>query len=71
MEGDRSRAVQGLLFTVLLGAYFSYLQAGEYYEASFSISDGAYGSTFFVATGFHGLHVFIGRTFLTVCLIRA
>nr|DBA44262.1 TPA_asm: cytochrome c oxidase subunit III [Peltospira delicata] len=71
MQGDRPGAVQGLLFTVLLGAYFSYLQAGEYYEASFSISDGAYGSTFFVATGFHGLHVLIGSTFLTVCLIRA
>nr|UWT52295.1 cytochrome c oxidase subunit III [Neomphalidae sp. Hatoma] len=71
MEGNRPSAVQGLLFTVLLGAYFSYLQAGEYYEASFSISDGAYGSTFFVATGFHGLHVLIGSTFLTVCLVRA
>jgi cytochrome c oxidase subunit 3 len=42
----------------------------EYYEASFTIADGVYGSTFFVATGFHGLHVLIGRTFLTVCLIR-
>nr|YP_010535883.1 cytochrome c oxidase subunit III [Nodopelta heminoda]UYB79121.1 cytochrome c oxidase subunit III [Nodopelta heminoda] len=71
MQGDRPGAVQGLLFTVLLGVYFTYLQAGEYYEASFSISDGAYGSTFFVATGFHGLHVLIGSTFLTVCLIRA
>nr|YP_010272289.1 cytochrome c oxidase subunit III [Gigantopelta aegis]UKE79916.1 cytochrome c oxidase subunit III [Gigantopelta aegis] len=70
MEGDRPGAIQALLFTVLLGAYFSYLQAGEYYETSFSISDGAYGSIFFVATGFHGLHVLIGSTFLTVCLIR-
>ena len=71
IQGNRPRAIQGLLFTVLLGAYFTYLQAGEYYEASFSISDGAYGSTFFVATGFHGLHVLIGTTFLAICLIRA
>nr|DBA44249.1 TPA_asm: cytochrome c oxidase subunit III [Pachydermia laevis] len=71
MQGDRPSTVQGLLFTVLLGTYFTYLQAGEYYEASFSISDGAYGSTFFVATGFHGLHVLIGSTFLIICLIRA
>nr|DBA44223.1 TPA_asm: cytochrome c oxidase subunit III [Cyathermia naticoides] len=71
MESDRTSAIQGLLFTVMLGGYFSYLQAGEYYETSFSISDGAYGSIFFVATGFHGLHVMIGSMFLTVCLIRA
>jgi len=42
----------------------------EYYEAPFAISDSVYGSTFFVATGFHGLHVIIGTTFLAVCLVR-
>lgn len=42
----------------------------EYLEASFSLSDGVYGTTFFVATGFHGLHVLIGRTFLIVCFVR-
>lgn len=42
----------------------------EYYEAPFAISDSVYGSTFFVATGFHGLHVIIGTTFLAVCLAR-
>jgi cytochrome c oxidase subunit 3 len=47
------------------------LQAGEYIEASFTIADRVYGSTFFVATGFHGAHVLIGSTFLIVCLIRA
>lgn len=70
MEGDRSGGLQGLLATVILGVYFTILQAGEYYEAPFTISDGAYGSTFFVATGFHGLHVLIGTTFLIVCLAR-
>jgi cytochrome c oxidase subunit 3 len=71
MEGNRKRVIQGLFLTIILGAYFTLLQAGEYYETSFSIRDGTYGSTFFVATGFHGLHVLIGTTFLTVCLFRA
>jgi cytochrome c oxidase subunit 3 len=56
--------------TVILGFYFTALQALEYHEASFSISDAVYGSTFFVATGFHGLHVIIGTVFLAVCLVR-
>jgi len=56
--------------TIVLGFYFTYLQAWEYYEAPFTISDGAYGSTFFVATGFHGLHVLIGSSFLFICLLR-
>ncbi len=62
--------IQGLSLTVLLGVYFTVLQAGEYYEAPFTLADGAYGSTFFVATGFHGLHVLIGTSFLLVCLFR-
>nr|YP_010865895.1 cytochrome c oxidase subunit III [Cerapanorpa byersi]YP_010865973.1 cytochrome c oxidase subunit III [Cerapanorpa dubia]WGT92103.1 cytochrome c oxidase subunit 3 [Cerapanorpa byersi]WGT92245.1 cytochrome c oxidase subunit 3 [Cerapanorpa nanwutaina]WGT92258.1 cytochrome c oxidase subunit 3 [Cerapanorpa dubia] len=70
MEGNHSQAFQGLLLTVILGVYFSILQGYEYMEASFTISDSVYGSTFFMATGFHGLHVIIGTTFLLVCLIR-
>ena len=54
----------GLFFTVLLGLYFTFLQAAEYLGCR------VYGTTFFVATGFHGLHVTIGRTFLLVCLVR-
>jgi cytochrome c oxidase subunit 3 len=42
----------------------------EYWEASFSISDSVYGSTFFLATGFHGFHVIIGTSFIIVCLSR-
>lgn len=63
-------ALKALIITVLLGAWFSLLQAYEYVEAPFSIADRVYGSTFFVATGFHGLHVLIGTTFLIICLLR-
>nr|YP_009774842.1 cytochrome c oxidase subunit III [Lepisma saccharinum]QJA14865.1 cytochrome c oxidase subunit III [Lepisma saccharinum] len=70
MEANHSQTTQALLITVALGMYFTALQALEYYEAPFTISDAVYGSTFFVATGFHGLHVIIGSTFLLVCLMR-
>nr|YP_009185936.1 cytochrome c oxidase subunit III [Rugilus geniculatus]ALO70860.1 cytochrome c oxidase subunit 3 [Rugilus geniculatus] len=70
MENDFKQTTQGLLMTVLLGIYFSILQGYEYMEAPFSIADSAYGSSFFMATGFHGLHVIIGTTFLLICLIR-
>lgn len=70
IENKFTQAFQGLLLTVILGGYFTLLQAIEYIEASFSIADSSYGSTFFVATGFHGLHVIIGSTFLLVCLYR-
>nr|UBA17460.1 cytochrome c oxidase subunit III [Phryganistria guangxiensis] len=61
---------QSLLITILLGLYFTMLQAYEYIEAPFTISDSVYGSTFFMATGFHGLHVIVGTTFLITCLSR-
>ena len=70
IEGNLRETSQALIFTVGLGGYFTYLQGLEYYEASFSIADRIYGSTFFVATGFHGLHVLIGSTFLIVILYR-
>nr|WKU84020.1 cytochrome c oxidase subunit III [Nuntianus cubanus] len=70
MSGNFSQTTQGLFFTVLLGIYFTILQAYEYIEAPFTISDAVYGSTFFMATGFHGIHVLIGTTFLLICLIR-
>lgn len=70
IEGNHSQTTQGLFFTILLGIYFSILQAYEYIEAPFTIADTVYGSIFYVATGFHGLHVLIGTTFLLICLIR-
>nr|UYL27228.1 cytochrome c oxidase subunit III [Alectorobius spheniscus] len=59
-----------LILTVILGVLFTTLQAWEYYQAPFSISDSIFGSTFFMSTGFHGLHVIIGTTFLTIALFR-
>lgn len=70
ISGDRSGAIIGLSLTVFLALIFTALQGLEYYEAPFTIADGIYGTTFFLATGFHGLHVIIGTIFLTVCLIR-
>ena len=67
---NRNHILQALFITIALGVYFTLLQASEYYEAPFTISDGVYDSTFFVATRFHGLHVIIGSTFLTVCFFR-
>lgn len=70
IEKNYSQSLHGILLTVILGLYFTALQGFEYKEASFSISDSVYGSTFFIATGFHGLHVIIGTSFLIVCLFR-
>lgn len=70
IAGDHAKASFGLLITILIGFYFTCLQALEYWEASFRIADRVYGSTFFVATGFHGLHVIVGSLFLLVCFIR-
>ena len=70
IERNHTQAIQSLFFTILLGIYFSILQAYEYIESPFTIADGIYGSTFFIATGFHGLHVLIGTTFLLICLLR-
>lgn len=70
ISGDRRETIVGLIVTVLLGIVFTALQGMEYYEAPFTIADSVYGSTFYVATGFHGLHVLIGTTFLIVSLVR-
>ena len=68
--GNFSQTKIGLIITVVLGVYFTILQALEYFEASFTFADRIYGSTFFIATGFHGLHVLIGTLFLIVILFR-
>jgi len=53
-----------------LALFFTFSQGLEYVSAAVCISDGVYGSTFYVMTGFHGFHVIVGTIFLTVCFIR-
>ena len=73
-ENDQQTAFKALLITVLLGLTFTGFQVLEYVEqihAGFTLQDGMFGSSFYMATGFHGLHVQIGTIFLLVCTIRA
>ncbi len=77
-QGDRKGAKIGLLLTVLLGVLFTSIQAYEYHHIishhlffnENAANAGLYGSSFFMATGFHGFHVLIGTIFLAICLIR-
>jgi cytochrome c oxidase subunit 3 len=68
--GNKVEATWSLLLTIILAIIFTGFQAFEYTTANFNITDGIYGSTFYMATGFHGFHVFIGTVILIVCLIR-
>ena len=74
-KGNRNQLIAGLFLTVALGAIFVYLQAYEYGHAytdlNLKLSSGIYGSTFFMLTGFHGLHVTIGAIMLLVILLRS
>lgn len=60
----------GLFFTILLAIQFTFYQIDEYIGSYFALSDGVYGTTFYMATGLHGLHVIIGTIFLIICAIR-
>jgi len=70
LEDDRKGFIQGLTLTVILGFFFTLLQAYEYHHATFTYSGHIYGAVFYMATGFHGFHVIIGTIFLAVCLWR-
>ncbi len=73
-KNDRSHLILGLVFTILLGLTFVTLQAMEYghaySELNLKLTTGVFGSTFFLLTGFHGFHVSLGLTMLTVILFR-
>ncbi|MBC33662.1 MAG: cytochrome c oxidase subunit 3 [Rickettsiales bacterium] len=69
-SNDRKKFLIFLFLTIILGVIFTALQAYEYKVATFSIDEGIYQSTFYMATGFHGVHVVIGTIFLLVCFIR-
>jgi cytochrome c oxidase subunit 3 len=70
VSGNRKETIIGLSITVVLGIIFTSFQIMEYIEAPFTIADGVYGSTFYGATGLHGVHVIIGTLFILVGLIR-
>jgi len=65
-SGDRTTALRWLAMTGLMGAIFLTNQGFEYADAPFSISSHAYGSMFFLMTGFHGLHVLGGLVLMAV-----
>ncbi|NIR60107.1 MAG: cytochrome c oxidase subunit 3 [Gammaproteobacteria bacterium] len=73
-KNNRGQLIVGLVATVALGVLFITLQAHEYghaySELNLKLSSGIYGSTFFMLTGFHGLHVTIGAVMLAVMLAR-
>ena len=75
LAGNRGQLIKGLIATVVLGFLFVVLQGFEYHEAysemGLTLGTGIYGSTFFMLTGFHGLHVTIGAIMLTVVLLRS
>jgi cytochrome c oxidase subunit 3 len=71
LHNNRRNLVRALALTVALGLSFTTCQAWEYMHTDFSLKSGMFGSTFFMATGFHGLHVIIGTIFLAVCLWRS
>jgi len=75
LNGNRGKFNFWLAVTVLLGMAFLYFQYYEYHEAytefGLTLNAGIYGSTFFMLTGFHGFHVFMGMTMLLIQLLRS
>ena len=75
LRGARRQLKVGLFLTIVLGIVFLGLQFSEHYraytESGLTLASGAYGATFFMLTGFHGLHVTIGATILAVIFARS
>ncbi|MCW8869126.1 MAG: cytochrome c oxidase subunit 3 [Proteobacteria bacterium] len=73
-DNDRKKTIIWMIATVLLGATFLFYQAEEYIEAyqhlNLTLKSGIYGATFFMLTGFHGMHVTLGTIMLIVITIR-
>ncbi|HWI81451.1 cytochrome c oxidase subunit 3 [Ramlibacter sp.] len=73
-ENHRSRTILFMWITVLLGATFVAVQGYEYFHAytelNLKLTSGAYGSTFFMLTGFHGFHVIVGMLMLLFITLR-
>jgi heme/copper-type cytochrome/quinol oxidase subunit 3 len=70
VSGQKSVVLNMLYLAVSFGIFFSWLQFIEYGLTRFTISDGLYGSSFFMLTGLHGFHVIVGTTLLVISYIR-
>jgi len=74
IAGNRAKTIGFMWITVLLGATFLGVQGLEYYHAytsyNLKLSSGIFGSTFFMLTGFHGFHVFVGMLMLLFITLR-
>lgn len=70
INGNRSGAIIGTFFTIILAIVFTGLQGFEYYEAPFSFADSVFGTVFFASTGLHGLHVIVGTIFILIGFAR-
>jgi cytochrome c oxidase subunit 3 len=66
----KKQSIIALIFTIILALIFTFFQGVEYVDAPFTITDSVFGSCFYMATGFHGFHVFIGTCSLFVSLLR-
>lgn len=71
LENKNADMIKALGVTVGLGVIFLGFQVYEYVHSHFGFTQGIFASTFYMATGFHGFHVFVGTVFLAVCLLRA
>lgn len=67
---SKKHCILALLITIIFALFFSILQSFEYFTCPFNISDSVYGSCFFLATGFHGLHVLIGTIAILIAFFR-
>ncbi|WIT09933.1 cytochrome c oxidase subunit 3 [Paucibacter sediminis] len=74
LDGNRSKTIAFMWITVLLGITFLVVQGYEYshayHELNLKLSSGVFGSTFFMLTGFHGFHVFVGMLMLLFITLR-
>ncbi|EKE81498.1 cytochrome c oxidase subunit 3 [Idiomarina xiamenensis] len=73
-KGKRGQLKLFLGLTIILGAIFLYLQGAEYvhayHELGLTLQSGVYGNTFYLLTGFHGMHVTLGTLMLIIMFLR-
>nr|YP_009236617.1 cytochrome c oxidase subunit III [Hormaphis betulae]AMJ17082.1 cytochrome c oxidase subunit III [Hormaphis betulae] len=70
LNNNKKKTTMFMNLTIILSVYFLLLQMLEYKEATFTFSDSVFGASFYMATGFHGMHVMIGMMFLSINLLR-